>query len=57
MNTHNGAEVHELVVFFLLNLLGQQYNTKQKTAAYIGTMDCQLLKTVVVHKWKRLRNA
>ena len=28
MNAHNGAEVHELVVFFLLNLLGQQYNTK-----------------------------
>ena len=30
--------------------------TETKTLAYIGTMDCQFLRTVVVRKGKRLRN-
>ena len=29
----------------------------QKTLAYIGTMDRRFLRTVVVRKWKKLRNA
>ena len=24
---------------------------------YVGTMDCQYLRAVVVHNWKRLRNS
>ena len=27
----------------------------QKTLVYIGTMDCQFLRTVVVRKWKEMK--
>ena len=54
MGAYGGADVCDLVGIFLLNLLGKQYDTK--ILAYIGTIDCQFLKTVVVCKWKRLRS-
>ena len=38
----------DLAGYFLLNLLGRQYDTKKE--AYIRTMDCQFLRTVVVRK-------
>ena len=55
MGAYNGVEVCELIGIILLNFLGQQYDTK--SLAYIGTMDCQFLRTVVVRKQKKLRNA
>ena len=48
---YDGAEVCELIGIFLLNL-----NMIRKTLVYVGTMDCQFLRTVVVRKWKKLRN-
>ena len=48
---YDGAEVCELTGIFLLNL-----NMIRKTLVYVGTMDCQFLRTVVVRKWKKLRN-
>ena len=48
MGAYNGVEVCELIGIILLNFLGQQYDTK--SLAYIGTMDCQFLRTVVVRK-------
>ena len=53
MGAYDGAEVCELIGIFLMNLLGWQYDTK--TLVYIGTIDCQLLRTVVVRKWQKLR--
>ena len=55
MGTHDGAEVCELIGIFLLNLLGRQYDTEN-----IGLYrddGCQFLRTAVVRKWKKLRNA
>ena len=53
VGAYDGAEVCELIGIFLMNLLGWQYDTK--TLVYIGTIDCQLLRTVVVRKWQKLR--
>ena len=55
MGACDGAEVCELVGIFLLNLLGRQYDTEN-----IGLYrddGCQFLRTAVVRKWKKLRNA
>ena len=54
MGAYDGAEVCEFIGIFLLNLLGRQCDSK--TLVYKRTMDCQFLRTVVVRKWKKLRN-
>ena len=56
IGAYYGAEECELIGTFLLNLLGRQYDTKN-IGLCIRTMDCQFLRTVVVGKWERLRNA
>ena len=56
IGAYDGAEECELIGIFLLNLLGRQYDTKN-IGLCMGTMDCQFLRTVVVRKCERLRNA
>ena len=53
MGAYDGVKMCELTGIFLLNLLGRQYDTKN-----IGLYrDDGLSRTLVVRKWKRLRNA
>ena len=50
---YDGAEVCELIGVFSLTLLGRQCDTK---SIGLYRVNCQFLRTVVVRKWKRLRN-
>ena len=54
MSAYYSTEVRELIgIFYCICWDG---NAIQKALDYIGTMDCQFLRTAMVRKWKALRN-
>ena len=55
MGAYDGVKVCELIGTFLLNFFGRQYDTK--SIGLYRDDGLSILITVVVRRWKRLRNA